>query len=287
MARWLINYANVSIILAAESDEAEVLLAEALVGLNMVGFDFSDSHSNKPEPLIELSVSHHDKLWRLTDSTDGGMRTLKQVGDLIYHLTDRIVFHVADKTQGQHCVHAAAVAIDGRAIMIPADSGSGKSSFTAWLVANGFGYLSDELVLIDADAKLTGIARPIQIKAHGIAAIEPLLTVGDEKILSGGFANAVTVKLLGGGFAEPSPELAAFVFPKYTADSGFSFKQLSSADAGMRLMANHVNARNLEGHGFKRMMELIRNTPCYALDYGGFDTLPELFANTLRKITAQ
>ena len=51
-------------------------------------------------------------------------------------------------------------------------------------------------------------------------------------------------------------------------------------------MANHVNARNLEGHGFKAMMQMIRNTNCYALEYGGFDCLPNDFSQQLKTLVA-
>ena len=81
-----------------------------------------------------------------------------------------------------------------------------------------------------------------------------------------------------------SHALGAILFPQYTQGAGYSLAKLSSADAGMRLMANHVNARNLEGHGFRAMMQLIRNTDCYALEYGGFDTLPNDFADQVKSL---
>lgn len=82
---------------------------------------------------------------------------------MIYHLTDRIVFHLANNAKDVHCLHAACVAVGEQAIVIPANSGSGKSNFTSWLVANGFAYLTDKLILIDAQRKLEGVSRPIQM----------------------------------------------------------------------------------------------------------------------------
>lgn len=270
MANWFLEYANVGITLAVKSDEAEALILPALAGLDL-------KLCEKPQG-ITITVGGVKKKWTLADPTSEVDHTLTQDGDLLYHLTDRIVFHVADKAQGYHCVHAAAVATSrGAAVVIPAESGSGKSSFTAWLVANGFGYITDELVLIGDAAELVGIARPIQIKTRGLPAIQSLLHA-EAKVSLGNFANAVTVTCLGGKFAAQRQALGAIVFPNYIEGANFSFERISSADAGMRLMSNHVNARNLEGHGFKSIMELVRNNPCYNLEYGGFDTLPTGFA---------
>ena len=128
------------------------------------------------------------------------------------------------------------------------------------------------------------MGRPIQIKSHGIEAVNSLITNPD-LVFSGKLVSAVTVDALGGRASERlSHQLTTIVFPKYDKDSGFQLSKLTSADAGMSLMGNYVNARNLEGHGFREMMAIIRNTPCYSLEYGGFDKLPEGFAGQLKKI---
>ena len=49
----------------------------------------------------------------------------------------------------------------------------------------------------------------------------------------------------------------------------------------MRFIASHINARNLKGHGFRSLMDLVRQTPCRVLRYGGFDGLPADFAGRL------
>ncbi len=277
MSNWFLEYANVGITLVIESIEAKALVLPALAGLNLTPCE-------RPQG-IAITVNGHHQKWQLIDPESDINQTLTKDGDLLYHLTDRIVYHVANKTEGCHCLHAAAVATNqGAAAIIPAESGAGKSSFTAWLVAHGFHYITDELVLINDATKLVGIARPIQIKTRGLLAIKPLLRE-NETIIFGDFANAVTVSALGGQFATQNQSLGAIVFPNYSKGAEFLFKQITSADAGMRLMSNHVNARNLEGHGFKGIMETVRNNPCYSLEYGGFDTLPpdfaETFANTV------
>jgi hypothetical protein len=278
MPRWLIDRAGVKLTIKTKSKKAEALIN--------VAFDAMATERVQKTRGIKLSVKRDAGQWVLHDHASNLRRKLKLPGDLIYHLTDRIVFHLADKAQGVHCLHAASVSKNGRALVIPANSGAGKSSFTTWLSANGFDYLTDELILIDSERKIQGLARPIQIKPHGIDAVQGLI-IDNDKVQPGRFANAVPISSLGGSVSELSHhQLSLFVFPQYKKGADFEFQKLSAADAGMKLMANHVNARNLEGHGFREMMDIIRNTPCYSLEYGGFDRLPADFAQQIESLLA-
>jgi serine kinase of HPr protein (carbohydrate metabolism regulator) len=281
MPRWLIERAGVQITVRAKSDAARKLVEVALQGM-------------RPERVskakgIKLTISGGEDEWRLQDHSNDVKRKIAHSGDLIYHLTDRIVFHIADKVSDKHCLHAASVSYNGNALVIPANSGAGKSSFTTWLVANGFDYLTDELILMDDDFRIDGLARPIQIKSHGIEAIQHLLVEKDPQegptFYPGNMANAVPASSLGGQTSEAAEQqLKLMIFPQYKKGAEFEFKKLRSAEAGMSLMANHVNARNLEGHGFKAMMKMIRQTQCYALEYGGFNRLPKDFPQQLRDL---
>lgn len=275
MARWLIELAGVKITVRAKAGPARDLAKLALSSMQTERINNSQG--------IKLSVKFKDGLWELVDHSNNLRRKLDQPGDLIYHLTDRIVFHIADKAQGVHCLHAASVAKGAAALVVPANSGAGKSTFITWLAAQGFEYLTDELIVVDSNGELQGVARPIQIKFHGLAAIDHLLSK-PELVQKGKFATALPVACVNGVPAKGHKKLGVFVFPRYQKGAEFAFEKLSSADAGMRLMANHVNARNLEGHGFRAMMNLIRNTPCYSLEYGGFGTLPAHFSSQLETL---
>src|SRR5262249_20837379 len=45
-------------------------------------------------------------------------------------------------------IHAAAVEWQGRAVLLPGEAGAGKSMLTAALARAGFGFMSDDLVLL-------------------------------------------------------------------------------------------------------------------------------------------
>ncbi len=277
MSLWRIQQASVVISVSLKSNAAEAFLEPILQDLH------AEPVRNKRG--IQLSVGGEVGRWTLNDREHGVERTIKHPGDLVYHLTDRMVFHTANNAVGVHCIHAAAVSHKGGVLIVPAKSGAGKSTFTAWLVANGFDYITDELILINHQHEVEGIGRPIQIKSNGLEAIKPLLV--NQDFAQGNLANAIPISSLGGKLFDPLAEqghLAAFVFPQFGRESEFEFSQLSAAQAGLQLMNNHVNARNLEDHGFRAMMALVRATPRYALNYGGFDTLPRDFAAQLKAL---
>lgn len=273
MSRWLIERGGIQITVNAKSVEAEELVLAALSMMRPQQVKIGQG--------IKIAVDFEDQQWVLRDKASNIHRQIKQPGDLIYHLTDRIVFHIADKSDNTYCLHAASVSVGEHALVIPANSGAGKSSFTTWLAANGFAYLTDELILVDKEHRISGVGRPIQIKSHGLKAIQSLLAKPD-LVFPGKLANAVTIEALNGRVSDlSSHRLAMMIFPQFNKDSDFELNKLSSAEAGMRLMGNYVNARNLEGHGFREMMAIIRKTPCYSLEYGGFDKLPTDFTEQL------
>jgi hypothetical protein len=61
-------------------------------------------------------------------------------------------------------VHAGVVAWEGGAILLPAGSGSGKTSLVAALIQRGARYYSDELALIDAVGRVLPYPRPLLVR---------------------------------------------------------------------------------------------------------------------------
>jgi hypothetical protein len=275
MARWLINMAGVKITVRAKAGPAEDLVKLALSCMR------TEQISNTQG--IELSLKFEENVWELVDRSNNLSRKLDQAGDVIYHLTDRIGFHLADKAKNVHCLHAASAAHGDNALIVPANAGAGKSTFITWLTANGFEYLTDELILIDDHGMLEGLVRPIQIQPQGLGAVNHLID-SSEMVQKGKFATALPIECLSGITTSESKKLTLLVFPKYRKGAEFCLQELSSAGAGMRLMANYMNARSLGGDGFRAMMNLVRNTPCYSLEYGGFDTLPSDFSSQLETL---
>lgn len=70
-------------------------------------------------------------------------------------------------------IHAAVIEKQGRAVILPAPPGSGKSTLCAALVNRGWRLLSDELALIRlSDGHLVPLSRPISLKNESIQIIQ-------------------------------------------------------------------------------------------------------------------
>ncbi len=66
-------------------------------------------------------------------------------------------------------VHAGVVGIDGKAVLVPGRSFSGKTTLVQALVHQGAVYYSDEYAVLDSRGRVSPWAEPLSIRAHGPA----------------------------------------------------------------------------------------------------------------------
>jgi hypothetical protein len=71
---------------------------------------------------------------------------------------------IAEHARDRIFVHAAVVAIDGRAIVLPGRSLAGKTTLCAALLAAGAEYLSDEYAALDRDGLVHPYPRPLALR---------------------------------------------------------------------------------------------------------------------------
>ncbi len=62
-------------------------------------------------------------------------------------------------------IHAAALEIDGHALLLPGPSRQGKSTLTQALVQAGAGYLSDDIAILDSEGLVRAFGRPIRLRS--------------------------------------------------------------------------------------------------------------------------
>ena len=77
-------------------------------------------------------------------------------------------------------------------------------------------------------------------------------------------------------FIPQSPEISRILFPKYAKQGENRLITLSPAAAGIELMKTHVIARNLPGHGFRQLLDVVKTVPAFKLNYNHFNALPAL-----------
>ncbi len=108
--------------------------------------------------------------------------------------------------------HSGVVAIDGRAIALPADSKGGKSTLTAACVMAGFDYVSDESLCLDIETGLVkSYPKPIMLSSESCR----LLGITEGTAANGGAERPFSPDELGGREVSGTAELAEVVFAEY------------------------------------------------------------------------
>ena len=208
-------------------------------------------------------------------------------------LFDQVIFHLLNHLKDGVALHSGAVVYQGKTILLPGQSGSGKSTVSAWLTSKHSScrcsYLTDELVVLPANDSeaVAPFPRPLCIKAGAIAAIRAIIPEnGEEQILADKQGAVVPHRLLNPDFSFLVPSVSLILFPTYQAGSPLQIEKISAARASALLMTCDVNARNLADHGFRQLVQLARSTPSYRIVYSSFadfnELLPDLFAQSVR-----
>lgn len=169
----------------------------------------------------------------------------------------------------QALTHGAAVAIEGRAVALPAPSGSGKTTLTAWLIAQGFDYLADDLVAILQDGRIAPWPLRISVKAGSVpvlAGIYPALA--DAPAFD---AYGKTIRLLDppqSSWSQPSTPLHAIVFPQYDPFGDGVLRPLRPLHALTRLVNDRVwIGYPITSERLEAFLAWLAAVPTFSIDY--------------------
>ena len=169
--------------------------------------------------------------------------------------------------------HAAALERGGRAILLPGEPGTGKSTLCAALAFHGWRLLSDEQALLDLSSGLVyGLARPISLKNESIDIIRAFCP-GSQFSDECPDTSKGTIALL----APPAssvqrvrePAVPTWVItPQYSAGSEARFEDNTKASSFMELAHNAFNYSILGASGFHALAKLIDEAHCHHFRYG-------------------
>ena len=182
-------------------------------------------------------------------------------------------------------IHGAVVEKNGRALILPAPPGSGKSTLCAALVNRGWRLLSDELTLITLDEiSIVPMCRPVSLKNESLQIIqnfEATVTMGppafDTSKGTVGHMRAPTASVLR---SQEKALPAWIVFPQYEADAGTQLDEHPKAGAFMKVADNSFNYSMLGLRGFETVAKLVDRCDCYEFKYSKLDDAIDIF-NTL------
>jgi len=173
-------------------------------------------------------------------------------------------------------LHSAVVEKGGKALLLPALPGSGKTTLCAGLVGRGWRLLSDEFAIVrPADGMLLPLPRVAPLKNASIDVIRsfaPQLRLGPrfERTRKGTVAHVFP----------PAESLARqaevarprwVVFPRYAAGSPSELTPQPPSLALARLVNNSFNYRITGEAGFRAICRLVRGVDCYELVNGSLE----------------
>ncbi|MES2263053.1 MAG: HprK-related kinase A [Pseudomonadota bacterium] len=189
---------------------------------------------------------------------------------------------VASRAHNHLIIHAAVVEKEGRAAILPAPPGSGKSTLCTALVHRGWRLLSDELALIRLDdGHVMPLPRPISLKNASIALMRdyldsPVFSTPVHDTIKGTVAHLKAPRDSVLRSAEPARP-AWIIFPQYAAGAEPELSPLSPARGHMELAQNAFNYSMLGSAGFHAMARVIGMSSCHQFRYSRLDDAVELF----------
>lgn len=181
----------------------------------------------------------------------------------------RTLFHWFLGGRGMQLVHAACVGSDGRAVLLAAKSGSGKSTTALACVRAGMEYLADDYVVVDVEnAEAHSLYSSLKVAPERADAIPEL--AGKSILLSP--TEKKQVVFLGEAFSErirPSAKLAALMVPVIGKAAETGIVPAKKRDALLALAPTTLFQLPLAREdSFSALADLVKGLPCYFLMLG-------------------
>jgi len=170
-------------------------------------------------------------------------------------------------------LHAAAVERDGKALLLPAYPGGGKSTLAASLASRDWRLLSDEFAVVaDERGTVLPFARPPAIKNAAIdvlRAFAPEISFGPviPNTRKGTIAH-MRVPRASLELGDAGATVGMIAFPEFQAGATIAVARIGEADAFMRLAVHSFNYDVLGARAFHMAGALVRSCPCHVLRYG-------------------
>jgi len=198
--------------------------------------------------------------------------------DAALALIEAASFALAERSVGGLLFHAALVSRGGDAVLIPGQTGAGKTTLAARLIDRGHRYLTDELSYVpDGSISILGFSRPLNVKLSGRALLAHRL---DGASRWPALVSHTTTLLQPPAVRRPAEprtsKLAVIVFPRRERTSEPRLVPLNRGRAALGLMGSLLNARNLPGHGFPAVVELARRIPAFEAVYDDVEQIEGL-----------
>ena len=122
-------------------------------------------------------------------------------------------------------IHAGVVAHEGRAIVLPGRSFSGKTTLVAELVKAGATYYSDEFAVLDGEGLVHPYPKPLSIRSGGYSQVDH------------------AVDTLGGTVGDVPATVSVVAIAQYVPGTHWDPKRLSGGEAVLAMLSHTVPAQ--------------------------------------------
>lgn len=239
--------------------------------VNLMGH-FECHKVDKPESTIWVNHSEQTNQWNIALNSELFFENLTPE-EILPHLFLLTFSRATLAQQDRLLFHGAVLAKEGRAVILPAEMGSGKTTLAALLAHKGFTFVSDELTVLDRGetVRVFPLPLPMSIKPGSV----PILTDKYPELPSAPVFPRPDGKkvryLLPPQHAlagrDESFTVSALVFPSYGPCKSTEMQAMDKIQALNRLAATGSSERPLTAEDIRTMISLVEQASCYSLDF--------------------
>jgi hypothetical protein len=179
-------------------------------------------------------------------------------------LTDRLV----RRMPAMHLFHAGFVRYRGRGVLVPGETGAGKSTTVAALALNGGEFFSDEVAVIDSSLRVWPYPRAIGLKPGGWTLISDAYpaSAAASTVLAGSHCPVSYLKppqVPSGPGATGSVDI--ILLPAVAPGETPSLTPIPKSEAITRLVRQSLDLRRKGKPGFDLIVAMVQQAECYSL----------------------
>ncbi|MFN2516247.1 MAG: hypothetical protein ABR556_08525 [Pyrinomonadaceae bacterium] len=152
--------------------------------------------------------------------------------------------YIAEAAQRRLFVHAGVVGWQGRAILFPGRSFSGKTNLVVEMIRAGATYYSDEYAVLDQHGYVHPFLKNLSIRKDG-----------------GYKQNDYSIEALGGRRGMKPLRVGLVVVSQYKQGASWRPRQVSEGQGVLELMANTVSVRRQPGQTLDVLQRVVSNAP--------------------------